>query len=180
MKHLIALLLLVAVLGLSPRAEALTLSLEPPLQTITVGDPATYTLRISDIADPVFFTDYTIALLFDSSILAFDSVNFITGTGAADSSIPDFLLIDGFPLFNAPDVAPVDLASLTFTGISLGTSDLIIAAHVFSDLTDLNNPVFFEADSVSDAQASVVPEPGTLILLGAGLAGLAVWQRRRS
>lgn len=179
MKHLLALLLLIAALAFSPRAEAFSLSLEPASQTITVGDTATYTLRVTDSADPIFFTDYTVSILFDSSILSFDSANFIIGTGTAETSLlfPDLLIIEGSSLFSDPVTPPLDLASLTFTGISLGTSELIIAANTFADLTTFE---FFEADSVSNAQANVVPEPGTLILLGAGLAGLAFWQRRRS
>ncbi|GLI39851.1 cohesin domain-containing protein [Geobacter hydrogenophilus] len=175
MKRLIALLLLVAALAFVPRAEAFSLSLEPPSRTITVGDTATFTLRLSDLTSPIFFTDYAVSILFDSSILSFDSAYFITGTGTA-TLLPDNLILEGVSLLTDPVSAPLDLASLTFTGINTGTSDLIIAANTFADLNTLN---FFEADSVSNAQVSVVPEPGTLILLGAGLAGLAVWRRRR-
>ncbi|MBT1077085.1 cohesin domain-containing protein [Geobacter grbiciae] len=180
MKRLIALLLLVAALAFAPHAEAFSLSLEPASQTIAVGDTATYTLGVSDFS-AIFFTDYTVALSFDSSILSFDSANFITGTGTATfPGSPGFFLLEGVSLLTDPVSAPLDLVSLTFTGIGLGTTDLIIADNTFADLGTLD---LFGADTVSDAQANVVPgpipEPGTLILLGAGLAGLAVWRRRR-
>lgn len=180
MKHLIALLLLVAALAFAPRAEAFSLSLEPPSQTIAVGDTATFALGVWDFS-AIFFTGYTVALFFDSSILSFDSANFITGTGTATfPGSPGFFLLEGASLLTDPVSAPLDLVSLTFTGIGLGTTDLIIAANTFTDLDPLSS---FEADAVSNAQTNVVPgpvpEPGTLILLGAGLAGLAVWRRRR-
>ena len=40
--------------------------------------------------------------------------------------------------------------------------------------------IFDNATSPVTFQASVVPEPSTFILLGAGLAGLAAWRRKRS
>lgn len=184
MKHLLALLLLVAALACSPRAEAFSLSLEPPSQTITVGDSATYTLRVTDLADPIFF--YTLDVLFDSNVLAFKEASFTNALGdpndsAVDTTLADIGLVGLVGFSNTGSLTgDFDLASLTFFGTGNGTTELLIGSNIFFGQDPTGEEFVFTADSISNAQANVVPEPGTLILLGAGLAGLAVWQRRRS
>ena len=175
MKHLVALLLLVAALAFAPRAEAFSLSLEPASQTIPVGGPATYTLRVTDLAEPVFL--YTLDLFFDSSVLSFQNVDFLAGPGEAynpggpDLDLPDLLTLIGASI----PAGSFELASITFTGINNGSSDLVILFNEFLG----ESGEFYEDPNFPSAQANVVPEPSTLLLLGAGLAALGAAARRR-
>ena len=185
MKHLLALLLLVAALAFAPRAEAFSLSLEPSTQTISVGDSATYTLRAIGVAEPIIF--YTLNITFDSKVIAFQAADFLSGqdTTFLDNSFADvgFLGLLG-TWGNGSTGSNVNLANLTFIGTGLGTSGIDIAF----DPTDTTNPInpFFisvnsllEIDSITNAQATVVPEPSTIFLLGAGFLALGAAARRR-
>jgi len=67
------------------------------------------------------------------------------------------------------------LATVTFDVIGLGSSAL-----TFNDVI-LSQPFGIQLVPVTLNNASVnaVPEPGTMLLLGTGLAGLAAWRLRR-
>ena len=73
------------------------------------------------------------------------------------------------------------LAQITFTALTAGTSSLSLANAIFIDstLADATAGVALADGSVAVSDASGVPEPGSLGLAAAGLAGLW-WAWRRS
>lgn len=178
MKHLVTLILLAAALAFSPRAEAFSLSLEPSSQIISVGDPATYTIKVSGLTEPVFF--YTLDILFDPSVLSFKMADFFVGfgethiPGGVDLDDPNILTVIGDSI-PAPSSDPFDLASITFTGVSRGSTDLSI---IFNEFLGDSFEIYMDSEP-SNAQATVVPEPSTILLLGAGLVSLGAAARRR-
>jgi hypothetical protein len=67
-------------------------------------------------------------------------------------------------------------ASLTSnTALESGVIQLVTASKVFTSLTD----TFPELPVVGILNLHIVPEPGTLLLLGSGVFGLAAMGRRR-
>ena len=185
MKHLLALLLLVATLALAPRAEAFSLFLEPASLDIPVGKAAEYTLKVTDITEP--FT-YSLFVSFDFAVLKYLSVNYL-GSQNNTSTFEDLadmglVGLSGDWIESSPPDG-INLAVLTFIGSGLGTSEILILNDP-DDPQNFFNPYFtddnatpFDLDSITNAQANVVPEPSTLLLLGAGFAALGAAARRR-
>jgi hypothetical protein len=63
-----------------------------------------------------------------------------------------------------------------YDGMVDGLDRDLLLAHLGSQLASVAMP---DADAVSDAGVTSVPEPGTLALLAAGLIGVLVCARRR-
>jgi hypothetical protein len=184
-KHFIAAVLL----GASTQAWAapiLSFSTGPAAQ---VGSTVTYNIAIDDIAD---LYSYQFSINYDARYLRALNVTEGAFLGTAGSTVSGVLGMDtGFIDFVYGSLlGPIPgasgsglLASITFEAIGAGTSALSFADAIFLDsvgdditgLTALSGQGVVLADPGGPVD---VPEPASVLLFGAGLAGAAALRRR--
>lgn len=205
---LLAAAFLLAVVPSIPSAQAVSLGFAPSSQTKLLGSSLNVDVVVSGLhgtaAAPQVVSAFDLDVLYNSAILGNASINFapaITALGLDPAD--DGLLfgsnlsagrIDLFALSLLSDADlqalqgdSVTIATLGFTAIGLGTSPLSFDPATFPgiDVKGLNAAmltpdVFNGSVTVIDNGTPVVPEPGTVMLVGAGLAGLLLLRRRNS
>jgi hypothetical protein len=186
-KHFIAAVLL----GASTQAWAapiLSFSTGPAAQ---VGSTVTYNIAIDDIAD---LYSYQFSINYDARYLRALNVTEGAFLGTAGSTVSGVLgmdtgLIDfvyGSLLGPTPGASGSGLlASITFEAIGAGTSALSFADVIFLDSVgdDIAGLTALSGQGVVLAEPGGpvdVPEPASVLLFGAGLAGAAALRRRRT
>jgi hypothetical protein len=176
MKKMLFLLSMLCVIPASSWGLPVAVSFDPLDSIVEEGEFFAVNL-IADIPDPVL--GWGLDVSFDPAILSLD------GPPAIGSSWKPAFAPDGDGLAGLAFPFPVNgngitLATLNFEVITLGTS-LLQASATAGDFTEgfpLATGGF--ADVVfKDGSVSPVPEPGTILLLASGLAGLGAFGRRK-
>lgn len=162
--------------------------------SVAAGDTLTFVVSIVGTPDDPFLTSYA------STVTASDParMGYIAGSGVDLSGLtfalfadPDFQLIDATPgtgTINS-DLGSVAYGPPTFALYELkyrvppGVTSLGIGSLPDFVVT-MNNSITSNGGSDSccsqaEVNLNVAPEPGTVLLLGVGLAGLARFSRRR-
>lgn len=180
MKRLLALLTMFCALITAGQCMAYSLSLTPSAQTVGLGHNASVDVNLLLNPGEELF-GFNFAMTFDPAVLRFDHLlfnttqlqDYITGYDHPTGQTPDLVTFDGAlagPLGQTSDIVP--LASLKFTGIATGTSLLNVNGSVL-DFQGIS-----EIPLSASASISPVPEPGTMMLIGSGLSGLAFLRRK--
>jgi hypothetical protein len=165
-------------------STAVALSVEYKLSDPTIMAGSTFDLDI--IVDGAVFPDVILSFGFDVEVdpSEFDYLGASVGPNFDEplSPLPNTDVAgSAFPAASGDDIL---LASLTFEALLGGDYSI----WVISDLTDLNeglrtlSPQRIDLTQKVDVSvaAAPVPEPGTLLLMLAGIGGLGFLKRRRS
>ena len=204
MKKPLSLFLLSGLLALfsSFSAQAVVLGIVPPSQAVSVGDPVSVDLGISGLGNygPESLGAFDLDITYDPSILSFNNISFglLLGdplwdeaeTGFDDSigtvNIFEWSYLEAASsscIFCMPpyldDLQPSSftLATLTFDTLAPGTTSLAISVNALGDAR--GDPLGDVALMSGSLTVTAVPEPGALLILGSGLAGLALSRRRK-
>ena len=166
-------------------AKAITLEVSPTFQSVSLGTNAQVDVWFKNPGGAQLST-YQLFLNYDPTILAYQSMTFSAAIGDPGWSVV------------IPDTGSVFVAYLPDPpALQTGTDDLLLFSLLFSTkgvgtsnltITDpyLGDPNYdpLSADLVSGIievtpSSNPIPEPGTVLLLGAGLLGL-LYRRRKN
>jgi hypothetical protein len=182
--------LLLGLSGMLNPSYTFAISLEfQPASITTAGQPVMVEVVISGLGDftPPSVGAFDLDVSFDPALLSPTDVTFgpFLGDPAFLEALTDFQFFPG-----VVDLAEVSLlltveldalqpesftlATLTFNPLGVGTSPLIFFQVIVDD------PFGGKLDIVpGEGSVTITPEPSTLLLLGSGVMGLALWRRRK-
>ncbi len=167
--------------GWDARGHAASLSLLPPVQSVTTGQSVQVDLLVSDLGGSQL-GDFDVTLSFDPTFLAPTGVIFdsFLGDPTALKALTAFTFSPGLVhLAETSLLAPAELAivqsmhfplaALMFHTIRGGTSALSFSQTILDDALAVS---LLPLSAVTGAQVTATPEPSTLWLLSASLLGL--------
>ena len=172
-------------------SQAITISFDPAAQSTTVGSAVDVALVISGLTDGAApsLSTFDLDVSFDPAILGFSSAAFgdpvlgdqldIFGLGSLTIATLGVGTVNLFELsFDSPSdldalqAGSFTLATLTFDGLSIGTSTLGISINALGD--SLGDPLSasIQSGSITSQGTSQIPEPSSLLLLGVAALGM--------
>lgn len=178
--------------------QAIFLDFEPSVQVVPVGETAAVDVVISGLdAAGEIVSAFDLDVLYDDAILAATSVTFGSFLGDLDPLAFETIVDSDLSMSGVVDFAELSLLSdFELEGLQMGLDSFTLATLSFDTLAVGTSPLTFFIDesigkdvkgrnaqvldlTAGSGSISAVPEPGTLLLIGAGLVGMAGLKRKR-
>jgi hypothetical protein len=200
LKYIKVLVLTILVAGIMPYspAQAITVIVEPVTQSVTLGNQAIVGVMIYGYAPGsptnLAIGSYDFNINYDPAILGFNSLVFGTSLGSPTNSTSSAnIIVNGvLNISEASSLSASELYALqgqqwpddtfiaaTLTFDTLGTGLSTVSVDINSLLTERGGSFDnYYSDPGSVNVNNSVPEPSTLLLLGAGVGVLALIRRK--